>query len=116
MGSKSVFISIYYISSQSIFASLFFTGVSIATNRLVPTSHRGTMNGLSVLGGSVFKALGPAVAGALVAFCVSSSVFASNPVIGSFIVFGLIGFAGVYIGFLAYEILNQYDYDNLKNI
>ena len=109
-----LFLSILFAINR-IFASLFFTSVSIATNRLVPTSHRGSMNGLSVLGSSVSKAMGPAVAGVLVAFCVSSGIFA-NPVIGSFFVFGLIGVGGTLVGGLAYHYLNEYDYSNIKSI
>merc|ERR1712183_277322 len=112
-----IFLSIL-LAMNRIFSSLFFTSISIAVNRIVPTPYRGTMNGLSVLGGSVSKALGPAVAGVLVSFCVSGNVFASGdyPIIGSFVVFCVIGVAGIFVSILAYSFLNEYDYNNIKCI
>ncbi|KAL3910025.1 MAG: hypothetical protein SGARI_002319 [Bacillariaceae sp.] len=72
-----------------IFGLVFFSSVTIATNRTVIPSHRGTMNGLSMLGGSFAKGLGPIFAGWLTAFGISSGVF--PPKIGAVMVFMVIG-------------------------
>lgn len=47
------------------FSLLFFSGISVAINRSVSPSHRASVNGLSVFGASIGKALGPVLAGAL---------------------------------------------------
>jgi len=54
-----------------IFALVFFSSISVAVNRSVPSCERGTMNGLSVLGGSFAKGFGPAFAGFLVTYSVA---------------------------------------------
>lgn len=77
------------LAACRIFGLVFFSSITIATNRTVIPSHRGTVNGLSMLGGSCAKGLGPIVAGSLVGFGISSGVF--KPQIGSFFVFGVIG-------------------------
>lgn len=63
----------------------FYSSIAVASNRTVPTTHRGTYNGLSMLGGSLAKGAGPVFAGCLVAFCVSSGLFA--PRIGAVVIF-----------------------------
>jgi hypothetical protein len=68
----------------------FYSSMAIATNRTVLTSHRASMNGLSMLGGSIAKGVGPAFAGFLVAFSVSSGVF--SPHVGAVFVFAVISF------------------------
>lgn len=55
------------------FASMHFSSVSLLLNGSVVTEHRGTMNGLSMFGGSVAKAFGPIFAGTVYAGCVNSS-------------------------------------------
>jgi MFS family permease len=75
-----------------VFALVFFSSITIATNRTVVPSHRGSMNGLSMLGGSFAKGLGPIFAGFLVAFSVSSGVF--TPHVGAIVVFAVIGLLG----------------------
>jgi MFS family permease len=77
------------LSFIRIFGLVFFSSIAIATNRTVVPSHRGTMNGLSMLGGSVAKGLGPIFAGLLVSSGISSGVFA--PKVGAAIVFVVIG-------------------------
>ena len=72
-----------------IFGLVFFSSIAISTNRTVIPSHRCTVNGLSMLGGSVAKGLGPIFAGWLVSFAISSGVFA--PKAGGAMVFVVIG-------------------------
>ena len=55
-----------------IFGLVIFSSITVTTNRTVPVSLRATMNGLSMLGGSAAKGLGPVFAGYLVAFSVTS--------------------------------------------
>lgn len=49
----------------------FYTSVSVAANRSVTASNRAALNGLTMLGGSITKGLGPAMSGFLVSFSVS---------------------------------------------
>jgi hypothetical protein len=76
-----------------IFGLVFFSSITIATNRTVLPCHRGTMNGLSMLGGSFAKGLGPIVAGWLTAFGISSGTF--SPHVGALLVFVVIGSSAV---------------------
>eukprot|EP00529_Nitzschia_sp_RCC80_P014921 CAMPEP_0113442176 /NCGR_PEP_ID=MMETSP0014_2-20120614/1474_1 /TAXON_ID=2857 /ORGANISM="Nitzschia sp." /LENGTH=678 /DNA_ID=CAMNT_0000333065 /DNA_START=39 /DNA_END=2075 /DNA_ORIENTATION=+ /assembly_acc=CAM_ASM_000159 len=76
------------LAACRIFGLVFFSSITIVTNRTVIPSHRGTMNGLSMLGGSFAKGLGPVFAGGLVGFSYSG-VF--KPQIGSWFVFLVIG-------------------------
>jgi hypothetical protein len=78
------------IAVARVFAIAFFSSMVIATNRTVPASHRASMNGLFVFGGSVAKGAGPAFAGFLVTFSVSSGVF--SPHVGAVFVFVVISF------------------------
>lgn len=48
------------------YCCMFFTSMSIALNKTVESSQRASMNGLSTLGGSIAKGLGPILAGCLV--------------------------------------------------
>lgn len=77
------------LAACRIFGLVFFSSITIVTNRTVGSSQRGTMNGLSMLGGSCAKGLGPVFAGYLVGFGYSSSVF--QPQTGSWFVFLTIG-------------------------
>lgn len=72
------------------FALVFFSSISVATNRTVPASNRGAVNGLSVLGGSVAKSLGPAFAGLLTTL--SASWLGRY---ASLVIFGSIGLLGL---------------------
>jgi hypothetical protein len=51
-----------------VMAISFFTAISVACNHTVSSEQRGTMNGISVLGGSIAKGLGPTFAGIVVAY------------------------------------------------
>jgi MFS family permease len=77
------------LSFIRIFGLVFFSSITIATNRTVIPSHRGTMNGLSMLGGSIAKGLGPIFAGLLMSSGISSGLF--PPKVGSALVFVIIG-------------------------
>jgi len=72
------------------FALVFFSSISVATNRTVPISDRASINGLGVLGGSAAKALGPTFAGVLTTVTVKwLGKYAS------LVVFGTIGVLGM---------------------
>ena len=81
-----------------VFSLVFFSNISVAINRTVPTKGRATVNGLTVVGGSVAKGLGPIFAG----FLVSSSiqwlgVGAALPIFGSV---GVLGCGVVVLAFV----------------
>jgi MFS family permease len=63
------------ISVLMIFNSVFYAGVTVATNRTVSSSNRAKLNGLSSMGASIGRGIGPLVAGFLVAVSLSSVVF-----------------------------------------
>mmetsp|Transcript_7493 Transcript_7493/g.12410 ORF Transcript_7493/g.12410 Transcript_7493/m.12410 type:complete len:380 (-) Transcript_7493:612-1751(-) len=62
--SSFIFLAVV-IGTAKIFTCLFFAVITITTNRTVPASLRATTNGLSMVGGSVAKGLGPIFAGVL---------------------------------------------------
>jgi len=93
------------LSWMRIFGLVFFSSITIAANRTVVPSHRGTMNGLSMLGGSIAKGLGPIAAGLCMSFGISSGVFA--PRIGSSFVFVLIGIISMTIAFITVCLLGE---------
>jgi len=78
------------LATVRIFSMIFQSCITIATNATVPPSHRATANGLSMLGGSVAKGIGPAFAGWLVSYSLSSGV-ADPETGGSTLIFGGIG-------------------------
>mmetsp|Transcript_26815 Transcript_26815/g.63025 ORF Transcript_26815/g.63025 Transcript_26815/m.63025 type:complete len:654 (-) Transcript_26815:903-2864(-) len=84
---------------------VFFSSIAIATNRTVKSSHRGTVNGLSMLGGSIAKGLGPIVAGWLVSFAISSGVFA--PKAGAVMVFVIIGTSSAIAAGITFSLLAE---------
>ena len=69
-----------------LFGLLYFTSLALTLNKTVPSSQRGTMNGLVVSGASLTRAIAPTFAGALSSFCYSSSAFPSE--YGSVLVYG----------------------------
>ena len=96
--STLIFISVIYSIARAC-SSVVFSTLTMTTNRTVPAHQRATMNGLSVLGGSVGKALGPAFAGLLF----SESVRRIVPPLGSVIVWAIISCLG--FGFFVQTIL-----------
>ena len=90
------------------FASMFFSSITLMSNATVHKSHRGTMNGLSMLGGSVAKMLAPISAGTLFAVCVAGFI---DERVGSFLAFGLVSFAGTVCAVMAsrLQVMNEFD-------
>jgi len=87
---------VFVMATIKVFGSVFFSSMTIALNRTVPVSQRGTMNGISMMGGSVAKGLGPIFAGALVAFSLSGGVFQSGA-IGGWVIFGVLGLLASFV-------------------
>lgn len=88
------------------FSTLVFSTVTMATNRTVPTNQQATLNGLSMLGGSFAKALGPLFGGVLF----SASVGKFTPPYGSVVVYGTTAILGIFLSVLVY-FLREYDQD-----
>lgn len=78
------------------------TSKAVAINGQVPAAHRGTLNGLNNLGGSVAQAFGPIFAGLLVAF--SFSYFGTY---GSLVLFGIISTLNTLTACAAYHLLRE---------
>ena len=70
--------------------SVTFSVVTMITNRTVPAHHRASMNGLSMLGGSLAKGIGPAFAGILFSYSVENV----TPPYGSVVVYSIISLLG----------------------
>mmetsp|Transcript_24535 Transcript_24535/g.37855 ORF Transcript_24535/g.37855 Transcript_24535/m.37855 type:complete len:543 (+) Transcript_24535:31-1659(+) len=99
------FVAVSY-SMVRTFSSVVFSGITIAVNKTVPSHMRATMQGFSMLGGSLAKATGPAFAGSLFAFSVSSGLFEAPW--GSVFAFCLIGFMGCLHVILSFQ-LEEFD-------
>lgn len=85
-----VFVSIIFATARAC-SSVVFSTLTMTTNRTVPAHQRAAMNGLSMLGGSVGKALGPVFAGMLF----SESVERIVPPLGSVVVWAIIASLGL---------------------
>ncbi|CAJ1949636.1 unnamed protein product [Cylindrotheca closterium] len=83
-------ISITYAVIRA-FSTVTFSTLTMSTNKTVPSHHRATMNGLSMLGGSLAKAAGPTFAG----FLFSTSVTNIVPPYGSVVAYFVISLLGV---------------------
>lgn len=90
--SAYLFICIIY-GIKNIANNISTSSISIATNRSVPANQRATVNGLSQVGVSAVRAIGPICAGFLVSFLLGGSVFA--PSTGVIILFCIISFLGL---------------------
>ena len=86
---------------QRIFASCHFGTVTLLCNESVISSHRGTMNGLSALGGSIAKAIAPAFAGLGFAF-LASGESGLDPAVGTFVCFFAMGVLALFMGFFTF--------------
>ncbi len=104
--SALIFLSVV-MAGYRILTNIFFSSITVATNRTVPAAQRASMNGLSMLGGSLSKACGPAFAGFLVAFCLSSGVVPQK--IGGALIFVVIAFLGVSVAFVTTFLLKEFD-------
>ncbi len=80
------------LSIHRCFSMVFFSNISVAMNRTVPTANRGAMNGVAGLGASTAKAIGPAFAGFLTTYSV---VWMHR--YASLLIFGTLGVLGVLI-------------------
>ena len=85
-----IFLSVVYAVVRA-FASVTFSTLTMTTNRTVIPAHRATMNGLSMLGGSLAKGAGPAFTGILF----STSVDNITPPYGSVVVYSTISLLGL---------------------
>lgn len=103
-----IFLSIV-MASYRIFTNIFFSSITVATNRTVPATHRASMNGLSMLGGSMAKACGPTFAGFLVAFCLSSGVVPQR--VGGALIFLVIALLGIAVAFVSTFLLKEINDD-----
>ena len=74
-----------------VFSVLVISTLTMTTNRTVPSQHMGSMQGLSMVGESIAKAVGPAFSGILF----SSSVGYFIPPTGSIVVFSIFSFLGI---------------------
>ena len=108
-----VFLSVCYAWIR-VSSSVVFSTITITTNKTVPISERASMNGLSMLGGSLGKALGPIFAGVLFATSVSSGLFI--PPFGSVVVFSVIGFMGLMMVVQVHHLKNFVDENNSSNV
>lgn len=97
------------LATYRVSGAAFLSSLTVALNRTVLPSHRGAMNGLVALGGSVARAVGPVFSGALVSFSFSSGLV--PPQVGAFIMFAVIGLLGLIVAALTYLILHDDDDD-----
>jgi len=88
-----------------VFGLALFSSLTVALNRTVLPSHRATMNGLSAVGGSTAKALGPTFSGALVAFSFSSGVF--SPHAGAMFMFLVLAAMGTIVVVLSFVLIHD---------
>lgn len=88
--STLIYISIIYAVIRT-FSSVVFSTISITLNQSVPAHQRATMNGLSMLGGSIGKGCGPIFGGMLFSFCANHI----TPPYGSVVVYGIISILGL---------------------
>jgi hypothetical protein len=98
------FLSILF-AMYRVFVVAYFTTLVVALNRTVVPAHRGTLNGLTTLGGSITKSVGPAFTGLLVAFSLSSGVF--NPHVGAVFMWLVIGALGCVSCFVTFMLLHE---------
>eukprot|EP00536_Pseudo-nitzschia_multiseries_P004215 jgi/Psemu1/187586/e_gw1.69.40.1 len=87
-----IFLSSVYAFIRA-FAAVMDSVITITTNRTVPSHQLGTLNGLSMLGGSVAKALGPLFGGILFSTCVNN---VPAP-FGSVAVYGILAILGIWM-------------------
>lgn len=95
------------ISFQRVFELTFYSGMSVATNRLVDPTHRAILNGLVATGGSLAKTIAPAFAGLFIAFVFSSGLF--PPQATAAILFGTMGVIGAVIAHSTCYLLKSED-------
>ena len=92
--------------NKNVRANVLISSLTIATNRTVSADERATMNGISMLGGSIAKTIGPAFAGFMVSLLLGNS--AIDPVFGSTLLFGVMSTLGLFCIFFNYFVLGKY--------
>ena len=92
-------------AAYRVMAIAFFTTLMVAMNRSVAPSHRGTMNGLATLGGSITKGIGPTFTGLLVAFSLSAGFW--SPQVGAVFMWGVIGGLGCVNSIATFMMLHE---------
>jgi MFS family permease len=90
------------------FGLAFHTNIAVLTNRTVPPSQRATMNGISQVGGSISKGLGPTFAGGLV----SLSVFLFGKS-GSVLIFGTIGLMCAAVAIPTFTLMREDSFESI---
>jgi len=88
--STVIYLSVVYATIR-VFSSVAFSTLTMTTNRTVPNHHRATMNGLSMMGGSIAKACGPAFGGLFFSW----SVGTLTPPLGAWLVYGVVSMLGL---------------------
>jgi cyanate permease len=88
---SAFFLLVAIMVISKIYCCVFFTSMSFALNKTVDNDQRATLNGLASCGSSIFKRLGPLLAGVLAQLCFSSS-FATY---GFMLMFTCIGCLGL---------------------
>jgi len=94
------------LGCKNVCNNIAFSSIAIATNRSVVSTQRASVNGLSMLGGSFAKALGPAVAGFLVTFSLEGKYF--SPYVGDYVLFGAISSGGIYCVYYILTVLKTH--------
>ena len=83
-----------------IYNSVFYACITIATNRTVDASRRARLNGLSSIGASVGRGLGPILAGWLVSVAMSTNNPTADPLadpqyLGAVIIYVVLAVMGI---------------------
>lgn len=97
-----------------LFGLLYFTSLALALNKTVPSSLRGTLNGLVVTGASLTRAIAPTFAGALSSFFYSSSVFPSE--YGAVLVYGTLSILAALVTLRVRHLNDTPDDPNAKEL
>ncbi len=84
------------MGAARLMSSLHFGTISMLCNESVDPHHRATMNGLSMVGGSAMKMLGPSFSGVTFAYFVSSG--AVSPRAGTFLSFAVVAGISMMVG------------------
>ncbi|KAL7581304.1 hypothetical protein ACA910_006069 [Epithemia clementina (nom. ined.)] len=92
----------FVLAMTKSFMLVFFANISVAINRTVPADSRAALNGLSILGSSVAKGLGPSFAG----LTATMSVVLFRQ-FGSLVMFGSVGFLSLLVAVAAVLYLKE---------
>ena len=94
------------LALSKVFLLVFFSNISVAINRAVPSESRAALNGLSIVGGSVAKALGPSFAG--VTATVSVGLLRQY---GSLLMFGSVGLVSSLVAIASFVFMKENDHE-----